>query len=102
MPLYNSLDSKILKANLAKEMFARKTISLYRYFILENPGEFRDLLYQEWADLNCFGRVYIAREGINAQLSVPDYNFDAFLQSLTRHQIFSNIPIKYAIEDNGK
>jgi len=102
MPLHNSIDSKALKANLEAEPFARKTISLYRYFIVDNPHEFRDQLYQEWADLNCFGRVYVAREGINAQLSIPEYNFNAFLQSLNRHLIFSNIPIKYAIEDNGK
>ena len=51
MPLYNSLDSKILKANLMAELFARKTISLYRYFILDNPQEFRDQLYRECRDL---------------------------------------------------
>lgn len=84
------------------ELFARKTISLYRYFIIDNTQEFRDQLYREWNDLNCFGRIYVAREGINAQLSIPEYNFDAFLQSLNHHPIFSKIPIKYAIEDNGK
>jgi UPF0176 protein len=102
MPLYNSLDSKILKANLLAEPFVRRTISLYRYFILDDPKEFRDQLYREWADLNVFGRIYIAHEGINAQLSVPEYNFETFLQSLNNHQIFEQIPIKYAIEDNGK
>lgn len=102
MPLYNSIYSSILKAKLIAEPFARKTISLYRYFILENPQEFRDQLYREWNDLNCFGRIYIAREGINAQMSVPEYNLEAFLQSLTKYSIFDNIPIKYAIEDNGK
>ncbi len=102
MPLYNSVDSKILKENLNNEKFARKTISLYRYFILGNPQEFRDQLYREWADLNIFGRIYVAREGINAQLSVPEYNFGAFLQSLNQHPVFEGIPIKYAIEDDGK
>ncbi len=102
MPLYNSIDSKVLKANLAAEPFVRKTISLYRYFILENPQEFRDQLYRDWVDLNCFGRIYIAREGINAQMSVPEANFEAFLQSLKHYPIFDGIPIKYAIEDNGK
>ena len=102
MPLYNSIDSKVLKANLAAEPFTRKTISFYRYFILDHPQEFRDQLYREWADLNCFGRIYIAREGINAQMSVPENHFEAFLQSLKNHPIFDGIPIKYAIEDNGK
>ena len=102
MPLYNSIDRKVLKENLIAESFVRKTISLYRYFILDNPQEFRDQLYREWAELNCFGRIYIAREGINAQMSVPQENFNAFLQTLNNHPIFENIPIKYAIEDNGK
>lgn len=102
MPLYNSIDRKILKEKLMAEPFARKTISLYRYFILDNPREFRDQLYREWAELNCFGRIYIAREGINAQMSVPEENFEAFLQLLKSHPIFENIPLKYAIEDNGK
>ena len=102
MPLYNSIDRKVLKENLMAEPFIRRTISLYRYFILENPHEFRDQLYREWAELNCFGRIYIAREGINAQMSVPENNFETFLNSLKAHAIFENIPIKYAVEDNGK
>ena len=102
MPLYNSIDRAVLKANLAAEPFTRKTISFYRYFILPNPQEFRDQLYIEWAELKCFGRIYIAREGINAQMSVPESNFEAFLQTLNKFPIFESIPIKYAIEDNGK
>lgn len=84
------------------EPFVRKTISFYRYFILNNPQEFRDLLYRDWAELDCFGRIYIAREGINAQMSVPEDNLEAFMKALKIHAIFENIPIKYAIEDNGK
>ena len=102
MPLYNSIDRKVLKENLLAESFVRKTISLYRYFILDNPQEFRDQLYREWSELNCFGRIYIAREGINAQMSVPEENLGLFIESLKLHPIFENIPIKYAIEDNGK
>ena len=102
MPLYNSVDRKILKENLIAEPFVRKTISLYRYFIIENPQEFRDNIYREWTELNCFGRIYIAREGINAQMSVPQDNMVDFLEALKNHPIFENIPIKYAIEDNGK
>lgn len=102
MPLYNSIDRKILIDNLMAEPFTRKTISFYRYFLLENPGEFRDQLYREWSALNCFGRIYLAREGINAQMSVPEEKLTEFLASLEKHPIFERIPIKYAIEDNGK
>ncbi len=102
MPLFNSIDRKVLMANLKAEPFVRKTISFYRYFILATPQEFRNQLYQDWAELNCFGRIYVAHEGINAQMSVPEVNFNAFLQTLNKHPIFNKIPIKYAIEDNGK
>lgn len=102
MPRHNAIDSKILKANLMAETCTRKTISLYRYFMLADPEEFRHQLYHAWTDLNIFGRVYIAHEGINAQMSIPEDNFGAFMKSLEQHPVFENIPIKYAIEDNGK
>ena len=102
MPLYNAVDRRILIDNLMSETIVRKTISFYRYFILENPQEFRDQLYREWSDMNCFGRIYVAREGINAQMSIPEEQMEAFLASLAQHPIFDQIPVKYAIEDNGK
>lgn len=102
MRLYNIVDSTVLKSKLNSESFVRRTISFYRYYIINSPIEFRDQLYKEWEALNCFGRIYIAREGINAQMSVPEFNMEAFLDGLSKHTIFENIPIKYAIEDNGK
>jgi UPF0176 protein len=102
MRLYNIINSKELKENLAREHFVRKTISFYRYSIINNPKEFRDSLYSDWSDLDCFGRIYVAKEGINAQMSVPEQNFSAFLSSLVKYPIFDQIPVKYAIEDNGK
>jgi len=102
MRLYNIIDSKVLKENLVAEAFVRKTISFYRYFNLENVPEFRDQIYKDWSDLNCFGRIYVAHEGINAQMSIPEDSFEIFLQTLEKYPIFNNIPIKYAIEDNGK
>ena len=102
MRLYNIIDSKILRSNLLDEIIDRKTISFYRYYLIDNPKEFRDQIYLLWSELNCFGRIYIAKEGINAQMSIPESNFGAFLQTLNQHPIFDQIPIKYAIEDNGK
>ena len=102
MRLYNIIDSKVLKEALLSEPFVRKTISFYRYFIIDNPQDFRDHIYQDWANLNCFGRIYVAREGINAQMSVPESNYEAFLETLTKYPIFDRIPVKFAIEDNGK
>ena len=102
MFLYNRVNKEELKKRLAEETFQRKTISFYRYHILDNPQEFRDELFRDWFPLDCFGRIYVAREGINAQMSVPEHHWDAFVETLKNYKILQDIPIKYAIEDDGK
>ena len=88
MHLYNRINKEELKQRLAEETFNRKTISLYRYFILDDPQTFRDDLFRDWFPLGCFGRIYVAREGINAQMSVPEHNWEAFLETLKKHDYF--------------
>jgi UPF0176 protein len=48
------------------------------------------------------GRIYVAREGINAQMSVPEQYMDTFLEQLNAKEDLFEVPIKYAIEDDGK
>jgi len=100
--LENRVNKEILKHQLANETFTRRTLSFYRYINIENPIEFRNSLYRKWSEMNCFGRIYIAREGINAQMSVPVHNLDKFLKQLNSITELTEIPIKYAIVDNGK
>lgn len=100
--LENRVDKRILKENLFKEKFKRKTISFYKYFIIEHPQGFRNEFYRNCEALGCFGRIYIAHEGINAQMSVPEHNFNQFLSQLNNISELKNVPIKYAIEDDGK
>lgn len=102
MPLHNRVNKKELIKKLWAEDFKRTTLSFYRYVIIENPEEMRNTLYREWDSLNIFGRIYIAREGINAQISVPENNWEAFLLQLNSHKEFEGVPIKIAVEDNGK
>jgi len=102
MFLYNRINKDELKKRLAEEKFQRRTISFYRYHILEDPKAFRDELFRDWFPLDCFGRIYVAREGINAQMSVPEHHWDAFVETLKKNEILKDIPIKYAIEDDGK
>jgi len=102
MVLHNRVNKKELKQRLSEEAFTRTTISLYRYFIIADPQEYRDELYKKWSALNCFGRIYIAHEGINAQMSVPEDNLPLFLNQLNIISGLRDIPIKYAIEDDGK
>ena len=100
--LENRIDRRILKEQLQNETFKRRTISFYKYFNIENPQEFRNDLYRNWSELGCFGRIYVAREGINAQMSVPEHNLNVFLENLYSIQELDQLPIKYAIEDDGK
>ena len=102
MQLHNKINKEELKKKLMEEPFQRKTISFYRYFYLENPQEFRDSIFRDWFSLGCFGRIYVAHEGINAQMSVPEHHFSEFLKTLDKYEILKNIPIKYALEDDGK
>lgn len=102
MALFNKYSKEILKKRLAEESFQRVTLSFYRYVILEDLPDLRNELYAEWDELGVLGRIYIAREGINAQLSVPEHNFDAFKEKLFARKAFADVPFKIAVEDDGK
>lgn len=100
--LHNKLSPEQLKQRLDQENFKRTTVSFYKYINITNPVELRNILYRTWDQLKCYGRIYIAQEGINAQMSVPNHNWDAFENNLRLHKIFEDIPFKIAVEDNGK
>lgn len=100
-PLHNIYSKDILKQKLESESFRRKTISFYRYVILSDPNSLRDRLYYDWEELGVLGRIYLAKEGINAQLSVPEHNFQALRDYLDGTEEFKNVPFKIAVEDDG-
>src|SRR5215212_2384778 len=75
--LHNRISNKELKKRLMEETESRVTISFYRYCPIQNPKEFRDHLYKHLNNLKVFGRIYVAKEGINAQISIPQPNFEA-------------------------
>ncbi|REJ85340.1 MAG: rhodanese-related sulfurtransferase [Bacteroidetes bacterium] len=102
MQLFNKYDKHTLLNRLLKEDFKRKTLSFYRYVILENLPELRDSLYLGLDRLGVKGRIYIAREGINAQISVPEPNWTEFLFYLNSWEQFKNVDLKIAVEDDGK
>ena len=102
MELYNKYDKRILKEQLMAEDFHRITISFYRYVIIDDPHLLRDELYEEWSAMKVFGRTYLAKEGINAQMSVPEHHWDEFMLRLQKRKMFENMPIKRAVEDDGK
>ena len=80
--LHNRVSQVELKALLHQETIARTTISFYQYFPIGDTKLFRDELYTALVELQVFGRIYIASEGINAQISVPDINMGNFKNHL--------------------
>lgn len=102
MALHNKYDKETLRKKLAAEAFERKTVSFYRYVILNDPATLRDELYREWATMGVLGRVYIAREGINAQVCIPAHEVENFVARLYARPEFNRIPFKWAVEDDGK
>ena len=102
MILHNKYDKELLKKQLMVESFSRTTLSFYRYVIINDVPAMRDQLYSDFSELGVFGRIYIAYEGINAQISVPTNTFEDFIFKLNSYPQFNNVDLKIAIEDDGK
>ena len=96
--LHNRLSQAELKKMLVAETEPRTTISFYRYFFIENPVEFRDELYKKLDALKVFGRIYIAHEGINAQLSFPESNADLFKNVLENTKGLEELRLNMAVQ----
>lgn len=100
--LHNRVSQAELKQRLHEESFHRITVSFYNYFFIENPLAFRDDLYKAFNALNVFGRIYIAHEGINAQASIPEENFEAFKVFLNSIEGLKGIRLNIAVDNDGK
>ncbi|MAQ70224.1 MAG: hypothetical protein CMD23_03925 [Flavobacteriales bacterium] len=98
--LYNKYGKEDLIKQLSQEDFKRTTLSFYKYVIITNPVALRNKLFKQWGDLNIKGRIYVAKEGINAQLSCPTPNLNKFINSVQSIEAFKNIPFKRAVEEN--
>lgn len=100
--LHNRVSQEELKMRLMEESEPRTTISFYQYFFIENPQAFRDELYANMHALKVFGRIYVAHEGINAQLSVPVSGFDALRMYLYSIPELDGLRLNIAVDDDGK
>ncbi len=102
MVRHNKLSKADLRKRLNAETFRRVTFSFYRYVRIADPAALRDNLYEAWDSIGALGRIYLAHEGINAQMNVPEHHFEKFGEQLYANKLFKNVPIKIAVEDNGK
>jgi UPF0176 protein len=100
--LYNRINKEELKQQMLEGDEKRMTISFYQYAKITDPKQFRDQLFLKWTELGVFGRTYIANEGINAQISVPESRFEDFKKQLYGIDFLNGIRLNIAIEDDGK
>jgi UPF0176 protein len=100
--LHNRVSQKELKERLFQEKEPRTTISFYQYFPVADPASFRDDLYRLLNALNVFGRIYVAHEGINAQLSVPASRYTELADTLQAIPGLNNVRLNVAVDDDGK
>jgi len=100
--LHNRVSRKELKAKILADTTPRTTLSFYRYFPILDPAVFRDELYLLLHPLDVYGRIYIAQEGINAQISLPTANLPSFRSCLDSIPGLLNLRLNIAVQDDGK
>ena len=102
MQLYNTLSAQERAELLEQAGTERLTLSFYQYAHIGNPQLFRDYLFLHWNALDVLGRIYVAHEGINAQLSVPALQFDAFKTFLDSITFLQGVRLNIAVEQDLK
>lgn len=101
MQLYNQLSAEERRLLIAEAGTERLTLSFYQYHSIENPQIFRDHLFLHWNEMDVLGRIYVAHEGINAQLSVPAPRFDDFKNLLDSITFLAGVRLNIAIEHDN-
>jgi len=100
--LHNRVNRRELKERLRRSEEPRITLSYYKYVRLSDPQQFRDDMYVLYKNLGVLGRIYVAGEGVNAQISVPEANFEAFKTAMDGIPFFRNMRLNIAVDDDGK
>ena len=102
MQLYNKLSAKERAELIDKAGEDRLTLSFYKYAKIGNPEIFRNHLFLAWDQLEVLGRIYVAHEGINAQLSVPAKKFTANTAFIYGIDFLERFRLNIAVEQDAK
>ena len=97
--MYNKKSIIELKKSLKRESFNRITCSFYKYCFIDNPEGLRNKLYSDLIEQDILGRIYVSKEGINAQISIPEHNVEDFKSYIHSIDVFSDIKFKHAVEE---
>jgi UPF0176 protein len=100
--LHNRVNGEELKRRLQESNEARVTISFYKYHKITDAQQFRDLLFRAWSKIGVLGRIYVAQEGINAQISVPADGLEIFKTAINSIDFLNGVRLNVAVEDDGK
>ncbi|MFP3596063.1 rhodanese-related sulfurtransferase [Chryseobacterium sp. SIMBA_029] len=100
MQLYNTLSAEERAQLIDEAGKERLTLSFYAYAKIEDPKKFRDELFIAWNALDALGRIYVAHEGINAQMSVPADQFEAFRDTLEVYDFMKGIRLNVAVDQD--
>ena len=98
MQLYNTLSAEERAIMIDDAGKQRLTLSFYAYAKIQDPKKFRDDLFLAWNKLDALGRIYVANEGINAQMSIPEENLEAFRATLEVYDFMKGIRLNEAVE----
>ncbi|OXG05565.1 UPF0176 protein [Flavobacterium araucananum] len=98
MQLYNTLSAEERAIMIDDAGKQRLTLSFYAYAKIQDPKKFRDDLFVAWNKLDALGRIYVANEGINAQMSIPEENLEAFRETLEVYDFMKGIRLNEAVE----
>ncbi|UKB84376.1 rhodanese-related sulfurtransferase [Chryseobacterium sp. MEBOG06] len=101
MQLYNTLSAEERAQLIDEAGKERLTLSFYAYAKIEDPKKFRDELFIAWNALDALGRIYVAHEGINAQMSVPADQFEAFRDTLEVYDFMKGIRLNVAVDQDN-
>lgn len=100
MQLWNTFSKEDLEVKLKESGYKFVTMSFYQYAHIDNPQEFRDLLFLNWSKLNVVGRTYVAKEGINAQIAVPSEYVNQFRDELYEISFLNGIRLNIAVDES--
>ncbi len=100
MQLYNTLSAEERAELINQAGKQRLTLSFYAYAKIQDPQQFRDELFLAWNALDALGRTYVAHEGINAQMSVPAENLEAFRDTLEKYDFMKDIRLNVAVDQD--
>ena len=102
MDLYNKLSKKDRIKLIEKAGEKRFTLSFYKYELIKNLEIFRNFLFVQFNSIDVLGRIYIANEGINAQLSLPAKNIYLLKKVLDEISFLKNVRLNIAIEHDNE